>query len=112
MDSENPRDNNWRRLWERPSKKSHRQHARLCQLSSDPSLPDELVVPALSSNSQDPVTMASNPANLSLENQFLRWRKDMETKQEEQARQMAELQSRADHLQQENDCLRARLEGE
>ena len=34
----------------------------------------------------------------------------METKQEEQARQMAELQSRADHMQQENDRLRARLE--
>ena len=34
----------------------------------------------------------------------------METKQEEQARQMAELQNRADHQQQENDCLQARLE--
>ena len=34
----------------------------------------------------------------------------METKQEEQARQMAELRNRADHLQQENDRLRARLE--
>ena len=36
----------------------------------------------------------------------------METKQEEQARKMAELQGHADHLQQENDHLRARLEGE
>ena len=36
----------------------------------------------------------------------------MESKQEERARQMAELQSHADHLQHENDCLRARLEGE
>ena len=34
----------------------------------------------------------------------------METKHEEQARQMAKLQSRADHMQQENDLLRARLE--
>ena len=34
----------------------------------------------------------------------------METKQEEQAKQMAELQSRADHLQQENDSLLAHLE--
>ena len=34
----------------------------------------------------------------------------METKQEEQARQMAELSNHADRLQQENDCLRARLE--
>ena len=36
----------------------------------------------------------------------------MEAKQEEQARQMAELQSLDDHLQQENNYLRARLEGE
>ena len=56
--------------------------------------------------------MASNPANQSLEDQFLRWRQDMETKQEEQARHMAKLQSRGDHLQQENDSLRARLEGD
>ena len=54
--------------------------------------------------------MASNLANQSLEDQFLRWRQDMETKHEEQARQMDELKSRADHLQQENDLLRARLE--
>ena len=36
----------------------------------------------------------------------------MEAKQEEQAKQMAELQSRADHLQQENSRLWARREGE
>ena len=34
----------------------------------------------------------------------------METKQEEQARQMVELRNRADHLQQESDCMLARLE--
>ena len=34
----------------------------------------------------------------------------METKQDEQARQMAELWNRADHLQQENDHQRAHLE--
>ena len=34
----------------------------------------------------------------------------MGTKQEEQARQMAKLQNRVDHLQQENDLLQARLE--
>ena len=34
----------------------------------------------------------------------------METKQEEQARQIAELRDRADHLQLENDRLGARLE--
>ena len=54
--------------------------------------------------------MANNPENQSLEAQFLCWRQDMETKQEEQARHMDELQSRATHLQQENDRMRARLE--
>ena len=112
MDSKNLRDNNWCRLWERPSKKSHRQRARIRQISSDLSLPEESVVLAHSSSSLDPVAMASNPANQSLEDQFLRWHQDMETKQEEQARQMAKLQSRADHLHQENDRLRARLEGD
>ena len=34
----------------------------------------------------------------------------METKQEEEAKQMAELRNHGDHLQQENECLRARLE--
>ena len=83
MDSENLRDNNWRRLWERLSKKSHRQRAKLCQLSSDPSLPEESIVAAHSSSSQDPVAMAINLANQSLEDQLLHWRQDMETKHEE-----------------------------
>ena len=54
--------------------------------------------------------MANNPENQSLEDQFLRWHQDMETKQEEQARQMAELRNHADHLHEENDRLRAHLE--
>ena len=112
MNSENPRDNNWHRLWERPSKESHRQRARLHRLSSDLSLPEESIVLAHSFSLMDTVAMATNPANQSLEDQFLRWRQDMEIKQEEHARQMAELQSRVDHLQQENDRLWARLEGE
>ena len=88
VDFENPRDNrNWRRLWERPSKKSHRQRVRFRRLSSDPSLPTESVVPTHSSSSQDLVVMARNPTNRSLKDQFLRWHQDMETKQEEQARQ-------------------------
>ena len=91
VDSENPRDNNWRRLWERPSKKSHRQRARLRRLSSDPSLPIESVVLAHLSSSQEPIVMANNPTNQSLEDQFLRWRRDMETKQEEHAGRMAKL---------------------
>ena len=45
-----------------------------------------------------------------LEDQFLHWRQDMEKKQEEQARQMKELQERAEHLQCENDRLQAQVE--
>ena len=54
--------------------------------------------------------LISNAANQSLEDQFLHWRQDMETKKEELARQMDELQSHVDHPYQENGHLRARLE--
>ena len=43
-DSENSRDHNWHRLWERPSKRSHRQRTRLRRLSSDPSHPEESLI--------------------------------------------------------------------
>ena len=84
-DSENVRDNNWNCLWKRPSKKSYQRRARawLCRLSSDPPHSEDLVVPAHSSSSSDPIAMAINPANQSLEDQFFCWRQDMETKQEE-----------------------------
>ena len=82
-DSENPRVNNWCRLWERLSKKSHRHCAKLRRLSSDPSHPENSVVPAHSSGLLNPIAMASNLENQSLEDQFLRWLQDMETKQEE-----------------------------
>ena len=95
-------------------KKSQSRFARawLHPLSSDRLSPEALVVPNQPTGSSNSIIMTNNPANPSLEDQFLRWRQDMEAKQEEQARQMAELQSRADHLQQENDYLRTRLEGE
>ena len=111
-DFENPRDNNWRHLWEQPSKKSYRRRARawLRQLSSDPPHLEDSVVPAHSSDLSDPIAMVSNQENQSLEDQFLRWRQDMETKQEEQAKQMVELRNHANHLQQENDLLWACLE--
>ena len=54
--------------------------------------------------------MAINPINQPLEDQFLCWCQDMEMKQEEQARHMAELRDRANLLQQETNRLRARLE--
>ena len=54
--------------------------------------------------------MSSNPANQPIEEQFLRWCQEIEAKQEEQARQMAELREHVNHLQQENEGLRAHLE--
>ena len=49
--------------------------------------------------------MSSNPANQPIDDKFLHWSQAMEAKQEEQARQMAELRENADHLQQENERL-------
>ena len=79
-------------------------------LSSDLPSPESLVVPDQPTGPLNFVIMTSNPVNQSLEDQFLRWRQKMEAKQEEQARQMAELQDHATRLQQENDHLRTRLE--
>ena len=54
--------------------------------------------------------MTTISMNQSLENQFLHWCQDMERKQEEQARQMKELQGQAKCLWHENDQLRAQIE--
>ena len=43
------------------------------------------------------------------EDQFLQWRQDIKRKQEEQARQMKELQGQVERLQHENDQLRAHI---
>ena len=70
------------------AKKAHRRFARawLHLLSSDRLSPEALVVPDQPSGPLDFIIMTSNPTNQSLEDQFLRWRQDMEAKQEEQAR--------------------------
>ena len=47
--------------------------------------------------------MTSILMNQSPEDQFLHWRQDMERKQEEQAREMRELQDQAERLRREND---------
>ena len=54
--------------------------------------------------------MTISPVIQSPEDQFHHWREDMEKKQEDQARQMRELQDRAEHLQPEKDHLRAQVE--
>ena len=111
-DSENSGDYNWRRLWETPSKKSHRRYARASvhPLPGDLQISEALAILKHPTGPLKLTAMSSNPVNPPIEDLFLRWRQEMEAKQEEQARQMAELQERADHLQQENDRLRTRLE--
>ena len=54
--------------------------------------------------------MPSNLMNQSPEDQFFHWRQEIEKKQEKQARQMKELQGHDEHLQRENDQLRAQIE--
>ena len=54
--------------------------------------------------------MTTNPANLTLEDQLLSWRQEMEARQEEQTRQMAELHEQANQLWEENRRLRTQLE--
>ena len=49
--------------------------------------------------------MSNIPMSQSPEDQFLNWCQDMERKQEEQARQMKELEGHVERLQQENDRL-------
>ena len=111
-DSEDSRDYNWCRLWETPSKKYQRRYARawVHPLPSDLSLPESMVVPGHPTGLPEVITMSSNPTNQPIEDQFLCRRQEMEAKQEEQARQMAELREHANFLQQENECLWAHLE--
>ena len=54
--------------------------------------------------------MNSNLVIQSPEDQFLHWHQNMEKKQEEQARQMRELQECAEQLQRKNDRLQAQVE--
>ena len=54
--------------------------------------------------------MTRNPANLALEDQFLLWCQELEARQEEQARQVAELHEQANRLREENERLRTQLE--
>ena len=100
-DSEYSEDCNWRRLWETPSRKSQRRYARawVHPLPSDLPLPEILVVPVRPTGPSEFIAMTSNPANQPIEDQFLRWRQEMEAKQKEQARQMAELREHANRLQ-------------
>ena len=110
-DSKDSGSYNWRRLWETPSRKSQRRYARtwVHPLPNDLPLPEFLVVLVHPTRPSEFIA-TSNLTNQPIEDQFLRWRQAMEAKQEEQARQMAELREHANHLQQENERLRTHLE--
>ena len=72
-----------------------------------PSPPLAPMVPIPTSDSSDTIAMSSNPVIQLPEDQFLHHRKDLEKKEDEQTRQMRELQGRAEHLQHLNDRLQA-----
>ena len=54
--------------------------------------------------------MSNNLVHQTPKDQFLHWRQEMKRKQEEQAKQMHELQARTECLQHENDQLRSQVE--
>ena len=111
-DSENSGDHNWRRLWETPSKKCQRRYARVWvhPFPGDLPISKALAIPKHPIGPSEFTAMTSIPANLAPKDQFLVWRQEMEVKQEEQARQMAELHEQANRLREENERLRTRLE--
>ena len=112
--SENSGDHNWRRLWESPSKKSQRRYARawVHPLPGDLPISKALVIPKHPTGPSEFNAMTSNPANLAPEDQSLLWHQEMEAKQEEQTRHMAELHEQANRLREENERLRTLLEAD
>ena len=106
-------DYNWRYLWEPWSKKSQRRYARawVHPLPGDLPISEALAILEHPTGLSELTVMSSNLANHPLEDQFLIWRQEMEARQEEKARQMAELREHANRLREDNESLRTRLEG-
>ena len=113
-DSEKSGDHNWLCLWETLSKKSQRRYARswVHPLLGDLPISKDSAISKHSADPSEFSTMTSNPANLTLEDQFLLWRQDLEARKEEQARQVAELREQANRLREENERLRTQLEAD
>ena len=102
---------NWRHLWELNRKSLlHAARAWLQRLSSSLSSLGAPSIPLSTSKSSEAVAMPTNPMNQLLEDQFLHWLQEMEKKQEEQVRQMKELQGHVERFQRENDQLWAQIE--
>ena len=74
-------DHNWHRLWETPSKKSHRRYAKawVHPIPSDLPFAKALVIPDHSIEPSKFIAMSSNPVNQHIEDQFLpgakRWKR-------------------------------------
>ena len=93
-------NNNCHRLWELNIKsRLHAARVLLQWLSSSFSSLGALSIPHSTSDSSKAVIVTSIPMNQLLEDQFLHWCQDLERKQEEQARQMKELQGHVERLQ-------------
>ena len=110
--SQNSGGHNWRRLWETPSKKSQRRYARawIHPLPGITPICKALAVPEHPARPSKFNTMTRNPTNLALEDQFLLWLQELDVRQEEQARQMAELRGQTNRLREKNERLRPQLE--
>ena len=103
---EDPRYNNWRRLWERKKRPRRRLAlAWLRRLSYSPTSHQAPSIPPQNFELLSSTPMADDPSNLPIEDQFLRWRQDMERKLDDQARQMTDLRLLSERLQQENNRL-------
>ena len=111
-DTEESGHHNWRRLWETPSKKSQRRYARawVHPLLGDPPICKALATPKHPTGPSEFSVMTSNPANLAPKDQLLLWRQELEARQEEQAKQVAELCEQVNQLREENERLRTQLE--
>ena len=105
-DDQSPK--NRRRIWEL-NKKSRLQAARawLQRFSSSRLLPRILSTPSSASDLSEAVAMSNNMMHQTPGDQFLHWHQEIERKQEEQARQMQEIQAHFERLQRENDQLQA-----
>ena len=79
-------------------------------LPGDPPICRALAIPKHPTGPSKFSTMTSNQANLASEDQFLLWRQELEARQEEQARQVAELREQVNRLREENERLQTQLE--
>ena len=111
IDAQNSGNHNWRRLWEMPSKKSQRRYARawVHPLLGDSPIYKALATPKHPVGPSGISIMTSNPMNLTPEDQFLLWHQELEARQEEQAKQVAELREQVNQLREENEYLRTQL---